>query len=92
MPESGIEKELAPPSSSDLNLFDLTQTERDMLGIKNLPISLNQAIALAKKSDFVRELLGDNLMKTYLAAKEDEYERYRTKISPWEVEEYLLRY
>jgi glutamine synthetase len=88
----GVEKELVPPPSTDLNLLNLTQAERDIMGIKNLPISLREATAIAEKSDFVRELLGVGLMRTYLEAKNDEYERYRTKVSSWEVEEYLLRY
>lgn len=33
--------------------------EREALGVKSLPISLNEAIKIARKSEFISELLGD---------------------------------
>lgn len=88
----GIEHKLTPPPSTDLNLFALSQNERRTLGIHNLPISLNEAVKLARDSVFMKELLGKTLFDSYISAKEQEYESYRTKVSEWEVNEYLIRY
>lgn len=88
----GIKEKLAPPPSIDVNLFNMTEKERAALGIQNLPISLREAAGIARKSDFIKELLGENLFEVYLKQKEREYEDYRTKISQWELDEYLVRY
>lgn len=89
---AGIKENLQPPSSIDINLFKLSENEVKSLGIKPLPISLNQAIQIAKKSDFVTELLGKKLKETYLEIKEKEYSKYRQIISNWEIENYLTQY
>lgn len=88
----GIKEKLMPPSSIDVNLFGMTEKERASLGIKNMPISLREAVDEAKKSDFIKELLGKDLFNVYISQKEKEYEDYRTKISQWEIDEYLVRY
>lgn len=88
----GIKEKLTPPPSIDVNLFNMTDKERAALGIQNMPISLREAVNIAKQSDFVKELLGDSLFDVYLKQKEREYEDYRTKISQWELDEYLVRY
>lgn len=88
----GIKEKLTPPPSIDVNLFNMTEKERAALDIQNLPISLREAVGIARKSDFVKELLGENLFDVYLKQKEREYEDYRTKISQWELDEYLVRY
>lgn len=88
----GIKEKLTPPPSIDVNLFNMTEKEREALDIQNLPISLREAVGIARKSDFVKELLGENLFDVYLKQKEREYEDYRTKISQWELDEYLVRY
>lgn len=89
---TGIKEKLVPPPSIDANLFNMKPKELETLGIQNMPISLREAVGIARRSDFVKELLGENLFEVYMEQKEREYEQYRTKISPWELEEYLIRY
>lgn len=88
----GIKNEYPLPAEIDVNLRQLTHSEREALGIKRLPISLNEAVKIAEKSDFITELLGDDLKKRYLAAKAAEYDSYRRSISQWELDRYLIRY
>ncbi len=88
----GIRQELVPPSSIEINLHDLNDEERRSLGIEKVPISLNEAVKCAEKSEFFRELLGDKMSKQYLWAKKEEYARYSRTINPWEVDEYLIKY
>ena len=75
-----------------MNVYNLTSKERETLGVEKLPISLNEAVRIAKKSDFIKELLGDELKERYLAAKEQEYDEYRKTINQWEIEKYLIEY
>ncbi len=88
----GIRQNLTPPPSVDTNIFKMTDSERKALGIKNLPISLREALNIAKKSDFVRDVIGEHLFNSYVAAKEKEYGEYRARISQWEIDKYLIIY
>ncbi len=85
------DKELLPPSI-DVNLYSLSEKEREALGIKSLPISLNEAIKIGRKSEFLNSLLGAEFASSYFEAKEQEYNEYRQTINQWEIEKYLIAY
>lgn len=55
----GIKDNETLPPSIDVNIYNLSDKEREALGVKSLPISLNEAIKIARKSEFISELLGD---------------------------------
>ena len=42
-----------------------------------------------KKDDIIRKVLGEDLSRKYLKAKEKEYEDYQSSISEWELNRYL---
>lgn len=88
----GIRNNETLPPSIDVNIYKLSDKERESLGIKSLPISLNEAVRIAKKSDFIKELLGEKFASSYFAAKEQEYGEYRQTINQWEIEKYLIAY
>lgn len=88
----GIRNNEELPPSIDVNIYKLSDREREALGIKNLPISLNEAVRIARKSDFINELLGAEFASSYLSAKEQEYGEYRQTINQWEIEKYLIQY
>ncbi len=80
------------PPSIDVNIYKLSEKQRESLGIKSLPISLNEAVRIARKSDFIKELLGEKFALNYFEAKEQEYGEYRRTINQWEIEKYLIAY
>lgn len=88
----GIKEDISLPPSIDVNMYGLTDKEREALGIKNLPISLNEAVKIAKHSDFVKELLGEEFARIYLNSRSEEYEEYRKTVNQWEIEKYLISY
>lgn len=88
----GIKDNLTLPPSIDVNVYNLTEKEREALGVKKLPISLNEAVRIAKQSNFIRRLLGEELASRYFEAKEEEYNEYRMTINQWEIEKYLIQY
>lgn len=83
---------LALPPSIGMNVAKLSDDERKMLGIKRMPVSLNEALRIAKDSEFITNLLGKNLKENYISDKEKEYDEYRRTISKWELEKYLISY
>ncbi|MBM7582388.1 glutamine synthetase [Caldicoprobacter guelmensis] len=88
----GIKNKIQPPPPTDKNIFRMTREERIREGIESLPASLEEAINEMEKSELVRETLGEHIFTKYIEAKRKEWEDYRTKITPWEIEHYLTKY
>lgn len=71
------------------NIFEYTREEREEHGIKNLPENLKDAVKELKKSEFMKEVLGNHIFKKYVEAKELEWDEYRVLVSNWELKKYL---
>lgn len=54
-----------------------------------LPGSLREALDALERDDFLKETLGEQFIKTFVALKRDEIERYLAHVSDWEIAEYL---
>lgn len=88
----GIKKGMRAPDGITTNIYDMTSTERKDRGIENLPSTLQEATREFEKSDFVREVLGEHIFTKYLAGKKQEWKNYTTRITQWEIDEYLTKY
>ena len=88
----GIKRDIELPPSIDVNIFELSAREKEALGIKNLPISLNDALRIAKDSEFITELLGEEVKEAYITSKAREYRAYSLTINQWELDNYLEKY
>jgi len=88
----GIKNKIQPPPSTDKNIFEMTEEQRLEEGIDALPGSLEEAVKEMKKSELVREVLGDHIFNKYIEAKSKEWDDYRTKITKWELDQYLTKY
>jgi glutamine synthetase len=56
------------------------------------PASLEEAINLMKANPMVREVLGEHTFHQYISGKKAEWDLYRTRVSQWEIEKYLVMY
>jgi glutamine synthetase len=85
----GVEEqyELSDPIEKDV--YHLSVDERKDLGIASLPGSLIEAIELTEKSDLVRDALGEHVFNNFITSKKVEWDDYRTKIHPYELEKFL---
>ena len=54
-----------------------------------LPGSLREALDALERDEFLIAALGDQFIKTFVALKRDEIERYLAHVSDWEIAEYL---
>ncbi len=88
----GIENKIQPPAPSNKNIFQMTPEERVKDGIDSLPGSLDEAIKELSASEFAKNVLGNHIFEKYIEAKNEECDDYRTKISKWEIDSYLMRY
>jgi glutamine synthetase len=55
-----------------------------------LPQGLPEALALLRREDRLRDILGERFIDVYSAVKELEHQEFMTVISPWEREHLLL--
>jgi glutamine synthetase len=85
----GIEEGYKLPEPMELNLYHLTDEERAERGIKSLPASLEEAIAIAEKSELVRETLGDHCFERFIAIKKKEWDEFRIQVTEYEIKKYL---
>ena len=88
----GIKNNLTPPDSVERNIFKMDTDERMEDGIDSLPGSLEEAIYHMENSDFVKETLGEHTFTNYIKAKKIEWDEYRTKVTQWEIDNYLEQY
>lgn len=85
----GIEEnhKLAEPIEEDI--FEMSEEKRRELNIKSLPGSLIEAVDEMEKSQLVKETLGEHIFNKFIANKKVEWNRYRTHISQFEINQYL---
>jgi len=85
----GIEKGMELPPEASNNIYHMTEQERAAAGIDSLPEDLYQAIKEFEKSTFVREALGDHVCDYLIRNKWEEWNEYKTLITPFETSRYL---
>ena len=88
----GIKRQLPVPPEVKGNLFAAKPSELEERGLERLPETLGDAIQEFKKDGFIRQVLGDHIFTKYLEAKEKEWREFRTKVTDWELKEYLYKY
>jgi glutamine synthetase len=85
----GIKEKLEPPDPVEKNIYSLNSRERKQHGIENLPDSLGHALALAKQSDMLKNVIGDHIFENLIHVKTEEWGKYITRVSRWEIDHYL---
>ncbi len=85
----GIEEGYKLPEPMELNLYHLTDEERKEKGIKSLPASLGEAIAITEKSDLVKETLGAHSFERFIEVKKKEWDEFRIQVTEYEIKKYL---
>jgi glutamine synthetase len=85
----GIEKGYEPPAPVEENVYEMSEEQRKHRGIKTLPGSLEEAIALTEKSALVKKALGDHLFHAFIQNKKVEYNQYRIQVTEYEIKKYL---
>lgn len=88
----GVKRGLVPPPAVDGNIYSMSAAQRKKQKIEMLPTSLESAIAELKKDKLICNTLGEHILEKYIEAKELEWLNYKTRISQWEIDEYLSKY
>jgi glutamine synthetase len=85
----GIEKGYELPDPVTDNIYEMSDAERGRLGIGSLPGDLAEAITCMEGSDMLRRALGDQVFEWFLINKKNEWNSYRSRVTPFEIDEYL---
>ena len=88
----GVVHQIMPPQNIDGNIFEMTADQRRAQGIEEIPGTLIEAVHEMEKDALVRDVLGDHAYGKYIEAKKEEWHRYRTQVTEWEISEYLNNY
>ena len=88
----GIEKGLTPPAEITKNIYAMDEATRKAHGITSLPSSLEEAIRLMEADTLVLNTLGEHVAHNYIEGKKKEWDEYRTRVSSWEREKYIINY
>jgi glutamine synthetase len=85
----GVDEGYELPAEATDNIYEMTESERRARGIVRLPDDLYEAIGEMEASDFVAEILGEQVFEYLLRNKRAEWDDYKAYVSPYELERYL---
>ena len=85
----GIENKYPLTDPIEDDIFEMTPDQRISRGITELPGNLYSAILETEKSELVKKVLGEHIFKEFIDNKKVEWDRYRTHVSAFELENYL---
>ena len=88
----GIKNKIEVPKSVYCNIYEMTPGERRAAGIENMPADLKEAVDCLVADEFLCSVLGEHITTKYVEAKMKEWENYTTRVSQWEIDEYLYKY
>jgi glutamine synthetase len=77
----GIRNKRDPGKRLDVNMYTDGHTVK---GAKRLPLNLLDALRAFEKSEVVREGLGEDLTKSYLKLRHDDWNAYSRHLTDWE--------
>ena len=85
----GIEEEYPLTGSVDTNLYELSTEQRKAYNIETLPGSLGEAIEITAQSSLARETLGEHMFNRYIDIKRLEWEKYKIRVTDYEIQKFL---
>ena len=88
----GIEKGMTPPPEVTQNIFAMDEEQRLANGIESLPGSLDEAIKALQADPLILDALGEHVAENYIEGKKKEWDEYRTHVSSWEHDRYIINY
>ncbi len=85
----GIVEKRDPGEPNTENMYLIEPSELQRRGIERLPQTLAEAIGEFEKDPLSRQVMGDKMYRAFIAYKKEEWRRYHTHVSDWELKEYL---
>ncbi len=85
----GIKNEIDPGEPVLADPYELSEDQRQKMGITRLPTTLAEAVDALAADLFFKEILGEIFWDEYLMLKRFAWTRYIEHVSDWEIQTYL---
>ncbi len=85
----GIERKLELPPEATAETLKLTDRQMLEAGYTPLPRSLKEALDVFEDSQFMKDALGEHIHSFFLKKKSDEWHKFESTITEWEIKHYL---
>lgn len=85
----GIERKLELPPEATAETLKLTGRQMVEAGYAPLPRSLKEALDVFEDSQFMKDALGEHIHSFFLKKKRDEWHKFESTITEWEIKHYL---
>lgn len=85
----GIERKLELPPEATAETLKLTDRQMLEAGYTLLPRSLKEALDVFEDSQFMKDALGEHIHSFFLKKKRDEWHKFESTITEWEIKHYL---
>lgn len=85
----GIERKLELPPEATAETLKLTDRQMLEAGYTPLPRSLKEALNVFEDSQFMKDALGEHIHSFFLKKKRNEWHKFESTITEWEIKHYL---
>ncbi|MDD3520751.1 MAG: glutamine synthetase family protein [Actinomycetota bacterium] len=85
----GIKNKYPLSDPIEANIFEMNLDKREEAGIETLPDNLYEAVKNLEKSSLMKEALGEHVFNKFIENKKIEWDRYRTYVTDYELDNYL---
>jgi len=85
----GIENKIDPGPPLDTNVWQLSDEERERIGLEVLPANLGEAVEELEANEVMKDALGDHIFEQFVSRKKAEWSDYVASVSEWELEQYI---
>ena len=83
--EDGIERKLDPGEPEERNIYQAIEEGKQ---VKKLPLSLGDALDALERDDVIQSALPGEMYQVYRHYKRDEWERFLSTVTEWDIERY----
>jgi glutamine synthetase len=84
-----LKSNLMPPEPVEENVYQFDDEHLVKKRIETLPSSLQEALDHMKRTEIIKEILGEHLFEKYIAIKNKEWNEFKTQVTSWEVKNYV---
>ncbi len=88
----GIERGLEAPPEITENIYAMNRATRHEHDIHSLPADLREAIHAFEADELLTSTLGKHIVSQYVEGKRREWEEYRTVVTDWEINKYIVMF
>ncbi|MHA1269943.1 MAG: type I glutamate--ammonia ligase [Candidatus Helarchaeota archaeon] len=85
----GIKKKIDPGDPVDVDVYELSDSEKKKYNITQLPTTLKDALNELSTDEVLQKTLGSHLYDAFMEYKTNEWNQFCLYVTPWEIMKYL---